>query len=117
MEVFYPYSWFFTNLLIFYMYSGAMPIMYVLGVIHFICAYLSYKFLLGGFFRKSHNFDEYIPLLSISMMKYALLVHLLMILFMYTDKRLLPPDNMTPEIYYRPLYSTFNVFIKTRFNT
>lgn len=117
MEVFYPYSWFFTNLLIFYMYSGAMPIMYVLGVIHFVCGYLSYKFLLVGFFRKSHNFDEYIPLLSISMMKYALFVHLLMILFMYTNKRLLPPDNMTPEIYYRPLYTTANLFIKTRFDT
>ena len=34
---------------------------------------------------------------------------------MYTNKRLLPPDDMTPEIYYRPLYTTFNLFIKTRF--
>ena len=34
MEVFYPYSWFFTNLLIYYMYSGGMPIMYPVSYTH-----------------------------------------------------------------------------------
>ena len=85
MEVFYPYSWFFTNLLIYFMFSGGMPIMYLFGMIHFILGYYCYKYLLLKFFRKSNNFDEEIPLYCISLMKYAVFFHLVMIVFMYTN--------------------------------
>jgi len=58
IAVFYPYSWFFTNFLVFMTYGGSMPIMYILGIIHFILAYLSYKFLFVWHNRIAFGFDE-----------------------------------------------------------
>ena len=79
-----------------------MPLMYLLGAIHCILGYLSYKFLIVDFFRKSFNFTEEIPYYALSMMKYGLMIHMLMILFMYTNKRLLTPAGYTREEHYRP---------------
>ena len=79
-----------------------MPLMYVLGFFHFVICYWVWKWLLFTYFRKSYNFDEIVPLYSLSLMKYAILVHLLMILFMYTNKRLLTPEGYTTSVHYRP---------------
>ena len=116
MEVFYPYAWFFTNLLIFFMYSGAMPIMYLFGVIHFFISYWCHKYLLLTFYRKSYNFDEEIPLYAISLMKYAILCHCCMITFMYTNKRLLAPEGYNTEMHYRPVGERPDIFFRRRFD-
>ena len=99
------------------MYSGAMPIMYLIGLIHFTLAYWVYKYLLIDYFRKSWNFTEEIPFYAISMMKYGLLIHLAMICFMYTNKRLLSPSIYTPTDFYRPRAEAPNVFFKRRYDT
>lgn len=116
IETFYPYSWFFTNILIYYMYCGAMPFMYVLGLLHFLVCYWVWKWLLFTYFRKSYNFDEMVPLYSVSLMKYAILVHLLMIVFMLTNKRLLTPKNYTTDVHYRPPKEPPHAFFRKRYD-
>jgi len=51
------------------------------------------------------------------MMKYGLLIHLAMICFMYTNKRLLSPSIYTPTDFYRPRAEAPNVFFKRRYDT
>jgi hypothetical protein len=58
IDIFYPYTWFFTNYLVFMTYCGPMPFMYLLGILHFILAYFSYKFLFFWYNRKAYGFDE-----------------------------------------------------------
>lgn len=115
--MFYPYSWFFTNIAIYYMYSGGMPLMYLFGIIHFIGAYYCYRFLFIFYHRKSWHFDESIPLYTITLFKYVLFVHLLMIMFMYTNKRLLTPHFYDTEVHYRPKKARVDWFFKRRYDT
>jgi hypothetical protein len=116
IETFFPYSWFFTNLMIYYMYCGAMPFFYILGFLHFTICYWCWKWLLLRYFRKSYNFDEMVPMYAVTLMKYCILVHLLMILFMYTNKRLLTPLGYTTKIHYRPPKEPPHRFFRKRFD-
>lgn len=79
-----------------------MPLMYLLGFIHFVCGYWAYKFLFVDFHRRSYGFDEEIALWSIYLMKWAIFFHLLMNLFVFTDKRVLTPPEYNPYIHFRP---------------
>lgn len=91
--------------------------MYLLGMIHFFCAYLCYKYLFVDFYRMTYGFDEDIPLYSVRLMKWAIFFHLLMIMFMYTNKRLLTPNEYNPEIHYRPVAEPADKFFKRRYDT
>jgi hypothetical protein len=115
-KVFYPYSWFFTNFLIIYMYSGGMPIMYLFGAIYCGLGYVIYKFLVVKCYRKSFNFDEEIPLYAISMMKWGILIHLVMICFMYSNKRMLTPPDYDEEMHWRPQFLGTSDFMALRFD-
>jgi len=84
------------------MFGGGMPLMYALGFLHCTLAYWAYKWLFVDFYRKSYGFDEEIALWSIYGLKLGIFFHLLMNLFMYTDKRVLTPPVYNPEIHYRP---------------
>ena len=117
MLVFYVYSWYFTNLLVYYTYGGAMPLMWLLGALFWILGYYCWKFLAICFYRKTYGFDEEIPLYAIGLMKYAVLVHLCMIAFMYTDKRILTPPGYDEEIHYRPQNQPLGELLGKRFDT
>lgn len=101
VQCFYIYLWFFTNFLIYYSYSGSMPLMYGLGALHFFLAYLSYKFLFIDFYRISYGFDDDIPKYALGLMKYGILFHLVFNVFMYTNKRILTPSVYDTDIHYR----------------
>lgn len=115
-EVFYPYSWFFTNFLIIYMYSGGMPIMYLFGAVHTMLGYLIYKFLVLKCYRKSFNFDEEVPLYAVSLMKWGIFIHLLMVCFMYSNKRMLTPPDYDEEMHWRPKFLGGSAFMARRFD-
>jgi hypothetical protein len=117
MAVFYLYAWFFTNLLVFYTYGGAMPFMYALGVIFFGLSYLVWKFLAICFYRKTYGFDEEIPLYSVRLIKFGILFQLCMITFMYTDKRVMTPPDYDEVIHYRPEMLSMAQVYGRRFDT
>ena len=93
-----------------------MPLMYVLGFFHFTISYFVWKWLIFTFFRKSYNFDEMIPMYSVRLLKYAVLVHLLMIIFMYTNKRLLTPYVYDEKRHYRPPKEPGDRFFNRRYD-
>jgi Kef-type K+ transport system membrane component KefB len=117
MAVFYVYSWYFTNYLVYYMYAGAMPLMWLLGVIFWVFGYVSWKFLTICFYRKTYGFDEEIPLYAIGLMKYGVLFHLCMITFMFTDKRILTPPDYDEMVHYRPVNERVDMLWARRFDT
>lgn len=115
VQCFYLYVWFFTNYLIYYTYSGSMPLMYGLGTLHFFLAYVSYKFLFIYFYRISYGFDDEIPRYAVGMMKWGIFCHLMFNLFMYTNQRILTPAVYDPMIHYRPPGENAGRFFKRRF--
>ena len=117
VDVFAPYVTFFSNFLIYYMYCGGVPLMYLLGFLFFAIGYWIYKYLFIDFHRKSWNFSEEIPFYALSIMKFGLLVHLAMICFMYTNKRLLSPSLYTPVDFFRPRAESPNIFFKRRYDS
>jgi len=112
----YLYSWFFTNLMIYYLYGGGMPIMYILGVLFFCTSYLNYKWLFFFWHPISHGFNEDIAIHSLSLMKWAVLFHLCMSLFMYSNRRVLTPKDYTPAEHYRPKGEDPVRFLTRRFD-
>ena len=115
-EVFYLYCWFLTNYLVYLTYSGTMPLMYGLGALHFILAYLCYKFLFIDFYRTSYGFDAEIPFYSVRLLKWGLFLHIMFNIFMYTNKRILTPEIYDPLIHYRPPMEPPGRFFRRRFD-
>ena len=91
--------------------------MYPLGCLHFFLGYLAYKFLFLRHHQKTYGFDEHVPFLSVSLMKFALLFHLLMNLFWYTNQRLLTPQGYGPPEHYRPVREPAGDFFGRRWST
>jgi len=116
IKTFYWYSWFFTNLLIYLMYGGSMPLMYPLGIMFFILNFYVEKLLFCRFYRKTFEFDESLPYHSVKLMKWAIFIHMLMNCFMFTDKRLMVPENYTTEMHYRPLLEPPDRFFARRYD-
>lgn len=98
------------------MYGGGMPFMYVLGFLHFLICYWVWKWLLFTYFRKAYNFDEMVPIYAVNLIKYAVLVHLIMICFMFTNKRLLTPKDYTIDVHYRPAKEPPHRFFRRRYD-
>jgi len=114
--VFYIYAWFFTNLMVYLTYAGSMPIMYILGALHFFLAYVVYRLLFIGYNRVAYGFDDIIPLYSVRLMKWGLFLHLLFNCFMYTNNRVLTPDGYNTDLHYRPPLEPADKFFARRFN-
>jgi len=98
------------------MYGGSMPLMYPLGIMFFILNFYVEKFLFCRFHRKTFEFDESLPMYALSLMKWAIFIHMLMNCFMFTDKRLMTPNNYSTEDHYRPKLEAPNLFFMRRYD-
>ena len=116
-KVFYIYSWFFTNAFVYYTFGGGLPIMYAIGSMHFLLSYFAFKWLFLRYYSVTYGFDEQIIGYSITLLKWSMFFHLLMILFMYTNKRLLSPSDYTPEEHYRAPFESPKEFFTRRFDS
>lgn len=116
VKIWYLYAWFFTNVLIYYLYSSGMPLMYLFGIIFFVCNYLAYKFLFFYWNQKAFGWDAELSLSAVGMIKWAILAHLLMALFMFSNKRLMTPEGYGPTDYYKPVGENAGIFFKRRFD-
>jgi hypothetical protein len=94
-KMWYVYSWLFSNYLIFMLYGSALPIMYVFGAIYFVLSYLNAKYYFFNWVKRGFRFDESIAMWSIKLMKFGVLFHMMMSLFVFTNKRVLTPANYT----------------------
>ena len=90
--------------------------MYAFGLIYFIIGYLNYKRLFFTWYQTTFGFNEEFALYTLYIFKWGLLFHLLMMLMMYTNKRVLPPQEYNTDLHYRPLAQSFNMFVEGRFD-
>lgn len=112
----YLYAWFFTNILIYFLYGGGMPLLYIFAVLFFTTSYLNYKYLFFNWNLTADMFNEDMPIRSIALIKWALLLHLTMSLFMYSNKKLMTPSDYTPEEHYSPKQESASRFFSRRFD-
>ena len=117
-KLWYYYGWFFTNLMIYFLYGGGMPFMYVLGCLFFSVSYWVSKRSLFTWNQRGFEFNEAVlAMTSVALFKWALLAHLAVTLMIYTNTRLLSPKDYSPEMHYRPAYEPVKQFFERRFRT
>ena len=114
-RVWYLYAWYFTNLFMYLLYGGGLPIMYPLGAVFFASSYIIYKWLFFYWYRTAHGFNDDVALYTIGIMKWAVFGHLAMSLLIYTNKRVLSPAVYTPDDHFRPRSGGASAFLRRRF--
>jgi len=91
--------------------------MYIFGVLFFSTSYLVGKYHFFTWNKKAFGFNaENVALYSVNLMKYALLFHMLMTLFIFTNKRVLTPANYTTDMHFRPKMEPVGEFFARRFD-
>jgi hypothetical protein len=103
-------------MLIYYLYGGGMPLMYIFGLIFYTTSYLNYKYLFFSWNATADMFNEDLPIRSIALIKWGILFHLAMSLFMISNKKLLSPMDYSPEDHYAPKQEAASRFFSRRFD-
>lgn len=93
-----------------------MPLLYIFAFLFFSTSYLNYKYLFFSWNLTADMFNEDMPIRSIALIKWALLLHLSMTLFMYSNKKLMTPSDYTPEEHYAPKQEAASRFFSRRFD-
>jgi hypothetical protein len=80
------YSRMMSTMFVIQMYSSGMPILYLNGFVFYIVTYWVNKFLLIYYYQKSRTLTRTIPLFTMEYLKYGLLLHMIMAVFMLTNR-------------------------------
>ena len=75
-------------------YSSGMPALYLIGCINFFVLYWVYKTLLVKFYQITTSFNQDMAVKSIRFYKFAVVLHLIMGSFMYTNSDILSTHNI-----------------------
>ena len=68
------------------LYSSGMPILYGVGLVLYTFTYFAHKVLITQFYQKSRTLTRTIPLISMKLIKGALLVHIIGGAFIFANK-------------------------------
>lgn len=79
------YSRMMSTLFVILMYSGGMPVMYLIGVAFYSVTYIVNKFLLIQYYKKSRTLTRTVPLFSMNFLNYGLVLHCIAGFFMLTN--------------------------------
>ena len=74
-----------STMFVIQMYTGGMPILYLIGFIFYTVTYMVNKFLLIYYYQKSRTLTKHIPIFTVRLLKYGLLLHLISSCFMLTN--------------------------------
>ncbi len=92
----YKYANLLTVLFVTMLYGSGIPILYPISVIFFLVTYWSDKLLIFNYYRKPELLDESLALKTLGWFKYALVLHVIGGVYMYSNSNILPDKN---EIY------------------
>ena len=81
----YVYAQIFTMLWAVMTFSSGMPFLYIISALFYGLYYWVYKYLLFNFYRRTTNFNENLPMLSMGYMRAAIIWHLFIGLFIMTN--------------------------------
>ncbi len=74
-----------STMFVIIMYSSGIPIFYFIGLTFFSFTYITNKYLLIYFFKKSTTLTRNVPIFAIDSLYYTLYIHLIVSIFMFTD--------------------------------
>mmetsp|Transcript_11586 Transcript_11586/g.17530 ORF Transcript_11586/g.17530 Transcript_11586/m.17530 type:complete len:87 (+) Transcript_11586:3148-3408(+) len=67
-----------------------MPILYLMGFIFYVIFYWVYKYLLLKFYQRTNKFNEELPIFSVGLIKFGLIIHLVFGGLMVTYSKIMP---------------------------
>ena len=74
-------------------FSSAMPLLYAVGAVYYIGIYWIDKYLMLNFYRKSQTFNEYVPVKSLDLFKYPVLIHGIISILMFSNLQVFHTKN------------------------
>lgn len=89
----YKYANLLTVLFVTMMYGSGIPILYPISVIFFIATYWCDKLLIFNYYKKPELLDESLALKTLAWFKYALVLHVIGAVYMYSNSNILPDKN------------------------
>lgn len=90
---YHVYAQYFTVLWSVLTFSSGMPALYPIACLNFVILYWVYKILLVKFYRKTTAFNQDLPNSSIAFLKIAILTHVVLAAYIFTNSHLLSSDN------------------------
>ena len=66
-------------------FSGGMPILYVIGFVYFTSTYLTNKLLILKFYIRTRTMNRSIPFYSVQLLRWGLVIHIIGAAFMLTN--------------------------------
>ena len=82
-------SYTFTYIFVGLSYSSGLPIMYPSCFLYFFMTYWFDKACILRFYQRSKDFNEELPIKSVSLMKYAVLIHFIFAVLIYSSSPLI----------------------------
>ena len=86
----------FTMLYAAFTFSSGLPVLYIIAAAFYAMLYLSNKVLLLYWYENT-QFSEALPLKSIEVMRYAIILHMMFAVFMYSTEEILPAKRIEGE--------------------
>ena len=116
MRIGYKMSYTFTYIFVGLTYSSGLPIMYPACFLYFLMTYWFDKTCTLRFYQRSQDFNEELPMKSINLMKYAVLLHFVFAIFIYSSSplhsRYLERANFSEEASAESLAEREKLFFK-----
>lgn len=81
----YSYATLHTIIWVTLTFSSAMPILYPIAFLYNLVTYWMDKYLMLNFYRKSITFNEYVPMQTLSLFKYPLIMHGVVAVYMMSN--------------------------------
>lgn len=75
-------------------YSAGLPMLYPIAYLNFVILFWVYKTLLIKFYQKTIAFNQDLPNYTIRYFKVAVFMHLVMAIFMYTNRDILTSSTL-----------------------
>lgn len=96
----FKYAAMLTVLYITMLYGSGIPILYVVAAAFYFTSYWVDKFLLLRYFKRPLMMDQYLAKNTLSWFKYALVLHIIGGMLMYSNSAILPvKDTITSSKY------------------
>ena len=86
----FKYATMLTFILTTMLYGSGLPILYLIAAIFFLITYWTEKLLIFNFYRKPKLLDESLALRTLDWYKYALVLHVIGGILMYSNASILP---------------------------
>jgi len=95
----YKYSSMLTIVCVTMMYGSGIPILYLITAVFFFVTFWVDKFLILYCYRKPELLDHYLALRTLKWFKYALMLHVICAVLMYSNSDILPEKKIISSKY------------------